>query len=262
MQAFVEVFKLYLRPGSIQGLLLLMAVGVALAFYRRSQRLARWYFLAVFGSLYILTTPACAERLVRWQADGSRPLASAREARGARVVVVLGANSRTFRARGLSLSVLGWAANLRVLEGARLSWLLDRPTIIVSGGVVSRERDARSEADVMRDVMLQLGVAPDDVLRESESLDTRQEAIAVRRMLGDRAGEPLVLVTSATHMRRSLGVFRAAGLQPIPSPAADVSEHALEGRRWLPSETGWMLLDAVVYDVGATWYYRARGWMR
>jgi uncharacterized SAM-binding protein YcdF (DUF218 family) len=261
IQAVVDVLKMYARPGSIYVHLFLLGVGAALAFSKRTQRLARWYFLTIFLATWILTTPACAERLVGWRADGSRPLASASEAQGARVVVVLGAGSQTLRARGLNVSAVTWTTNFRILEGARLYRLLDRPTIMVSGGVTSREAGARSEAEAMRAAILQLGVPADRVVMESESQDTRAEASMIRRMLADRAADPIVLVTSPTHMERSLAVFRAAGLNPIPSPAAYKSEGSLETRRWLPSDVGSILLDAVVYDTAATWYYRARGWM-
>jgi uncharacterized SAM-binding protein YcdF (DUF218 family) len=261
MQAVVDVLKMFGRPTSIYAFLFLLGVGAVLTFPKRTQRLARWYFLTVFLAAWILTTPACAEQLVGWRADGSRPLASASEAQGARVVVVLGSGSQTFRARGLNLTAVAWTANLRILEGARLYGLLDRPTIIVSGGVASRDPGARPEAEAMRAAILQLGVPADHVVMESESKDTRGSAGVIRRMRGDRAADPIVLVTSPTHMQRSLAVFRATGLHPIPSPAAYKSEGSLEKHRWLPSDVGSVLLDTVVYDTAATWYYQARGWM-
>lgn len=261
IQAVVDVLKMAGRPASVYAVLFLIGIGALLSFPKRTQRLARWYLLTVFLAAWILTTPACAERLVGWRADGSRPLASASDAQGARVVVVLGGGSRTFQARGLTLSAVTWTTNFRVLEGARLYRLLNRPTIIVSGGVTSREAGAHSEAEAMRAAILQLGVPADHVVMESESRDTRSEAAVIRRMLADRPADPIVLVTSPTHMQRSLAVFRAAGLHPIPSPAAYKSEGSLEKRRWLPSDVGSTLLDTVVYDTAATWYYRARGWM-
>ena len=261
IQAVVGFLKMFARPGSIYAFVFLLGIGALLAFSKRTQRVARWYFLTVFLATWILTTPACAERLVGWRADGSRPLASASEAQGARVVVVLGGGSQTFRARGLSLSAVTWTTNFRILEGARLYRLLDRPTIIVSGGVTSRGAGAQPEAEAMRTAILQLEVPADHVVMESESKDTRGEASVIRRMLADRAADPIVLVTSPTHMQRSLAVFRAAGLNPIPSPAAYKSEGSPGIPRWLPSDIGSTLLDTVVYDTAATWYYRARGWM-
>jgi len=113
----------------------------------------------------------------------------------------------------------------------------------------------------MRDAMLELGVPPDHIVLETESKNTREEAIIIARMLAGRASQRIVLVTSPTHMPRSLAVFRAAGLDPIPSAAAYKSDHSLERLRWLPSDAGLVLLDSVVYDTAATWYYKARGWI-
>jgi len=77
----------------------------------------------------------------------------------------------------------------------------------------------------------------------------------------DREPQPIVLVTSPTHMARSLAVFRAAGLDPIPSVASYKSEHSLERFRWAPNDTGLILFDNVVYDTVSTLYYRLRGWI-
>ncbi len=261
MQAVVDILKLAVRPTSVTFFIGLLGVGVALAFVRRTARLARWYFVAVFLSLWMLTAPACAERLVAWRAGAIPTLATAADARGAAVVVVLGAGNMTFQARGLTLSEITWNGVFRVLEGARLYRLLDKPTIVVSGGVTGRDAGARPEAEAMRDAMLELGVPPDHIVLETESKNTREEAIIIARMLAGRASQRIVLVTSPTHMPRSLAVFRAAGLDPIPSAAAYKSDHSLERLRWLPSDAGLVLLDSVVYDTAATWYYKARGWI-
>jgi uncharacterized SAM-binding protein YcdF (DUF218 family) len=80
-------------------------------------------------------------------------------------------------------------------------------------------------------------------------------------MLADRPRQPIVVVTSPTHMGRSLAVFRAAGLDPVPSVAAYTSDHSLDRLRWVPSDLGLWLVDSVLYDIAAEGYYRARGWM-
>jgi uncharacterized SAM-binding protein YcdF (DUF218 family) len=261
MQVVVEVLKHFARPTSVTFFIAVVGVGVALAFIRRTQRLARWYFAALLVTTWIVTSPACAERLVQWRGGSYRPLASAADARGATVVVVLGAGNEMIQARGLTLNQISRGAALRVLEGARLYTLLDRPTIIVSGGVTGREEGMRPEAEAMRAAILQLGVPDDHVVIEAESKTTHDEAILLARMLADRPRQPIVLVTSPTHMGRSLAVFRAAGLDPVPSVAPYKSDHWLERHRWVPSDRGLWLVDAVVYDTAAEWYYRARGWM-
>ncbi len=45
--------------------------------------------------------------------------------------------------------------------------------------------------------------------------DTQEEAKAAKELLGD---EPFILVTSASHMTRSMNFFKNEGLTPIPAP--------------------------------------------
>jgi uncharacterized SAM-binding protein YcdF (DUF218 family) len=259
MQAVLEALKESARPTSVIFFLAVIAFGVLLAFVRRTQRLARWYFVALFATYWIVASPACAERLVEWRGRGYRPLSIAADARGATVVVVLGAGNQTIQARGLTINRISAGGALRVLEGARLYWLLDRPTIIVSGGVTGHDRGARPEAEAMRSAMLQLGIPAEHVMVEPDSKNTREEAVLIARMLADRPRQTVVLVTSPTHMSRSLAAFRAAGLDVVPSVAAYKSDHSLERHRWIPSDGGLMLVDTVVYDSAAAWYYWALG---
>jgi uncharacterized SAM-binding protein YcdF (DUF218 family) len=260
IDVLVDFLKHAARPVSVEFLTAVLAVGVVLAFLKRTQRTARWYFLSVLAFYWIGASPACAERLVRWQGGGYRPLAAASEARGARVVVVLGAGNHTIRSGDLALNEIPMLAALRVIEGARLYTLLDHPTIIVSGGTTSRDTGARSEADAMRAAIVRLGVPPDHVALEDESKNTREEAIIVARMVADRPRQPIVLVTTPTHMRRALALFRAAGLDVVPSAAPFKPDHANEHWRWVPNDIGLWLLDTAVYDMAATWYYHLRGW--
>jgi uncharacterized SAM-binding protein YcdF (DUF218 family) len=261
IQQIVEVLKAIGRPASILFIIGVLAVGVALAFRRRTERAARWYFLAVVASYWVLSTPACAERLIDWAGRPYVPLASAADARGARIVVVLGAGNNTIQSRGFVLNEVTEEAALRVLEGARLYKLLDRPTILVSGGVTGSDVGSEPEGEALRRTAISVGVDPRDILVENESKNTREEAIVIARMLAGRNAQRIVLVTSATHMARALAVFRAAGFDPIPSASAYKSDHSLERYRWAPGDLGLLLFQSFVYDEAAQLYYRARGWM-
>jgi uncharacterized SAM-binding protein YcdF (DUF218 family) len=261
MQAFIDALKTGLRPSSLTFLVAALSIGVLLSFIRRTQRISRWYFAALLALFWIGSAPACAERLMRWQSGAYPPIVTAADARGATVVVVLGAGNVTIQAGGRSLNQLTSTAALRVLEGARLYHLLDHPTLIVSGGITRSEEGWRSEADAQRRAVLELGVPADHIIIEAESKTTHDEARVIAGMLAGRERQPIVLVTSPTHMARSLAVFRAAGLDPIPSVASYKSEHSLERFRWAPNDTGLILFDNVVYDTVSTLYYRLRGWI-
>jgi len=261
IQQVVEVLKVIGRPASILFIIFVVLVGIVLAFRRRTERAARWYFVAVAAAYWVLSTPACAERLVEWAGRPYVPLATAAEARGSRIVVVLGAGNNTIQSRGFVLNELTEEAALRVMEAARLYRLLDRPTILVSGGITAREPGSAPEGDAMRRTAESLGVRASDILVENESKNTREESIVIARMLAGRMAQPIVLVTSPTHMTRALAVFRAVGFDPVPSAAAYKSDHSLERYRWAPNDLGLLLFQSFVYDEAAELYYRARGWM-
>jgi len=260
IDTIVDLAKIFLRPSSVTFLVGVLGVGVLLSFLRRTRHAARWYFAAVFAAYWIFTTPACAERLIVWSSGNFTPIVTAAEARGARTIVVLGGGNQTLKARGLMLNQVSWSGALRVMEGVRLYSLLGAPTIIVSGGTTGRDQGDAAEADAMRTAAIELGVPAEHIIVEKESRNTREEALIIRRMLADRLHEPVVLVTSPTHMTRSLGVFRAANIDAIPSVAVYKSDYSMTRLRWLPNDGGLMLLTTVIYDVAATAYYRLRGW--
>lgn len=260
IQPIVEALKHFARPTSIVFLIAALAIGVIVAFRKRTQPLARWYFAALLAFYWIASAPAFVEPILRWEQNRYPVLTTAADARNARIIVVLGAGNATIKAAGQSLNLVTMTAAFRLLEATRVYQMLDRPTVIVSGGITARNVGARSEADAMRRAILELGVPADQIMVEEESKTTRDEAIVVARMLSDRQRQPIVLITSATHMPRALAVFRAAGLDPVPCAAPYKSDHSFERGRWLPSDLALMMFDTLLYDTAASWYYRLRGW--
>ena len=105
------------------------------------------------------------------------------------------------------------AALGRVVEGVRLYKTIPGSKLLLSGG---RVFDPVPEAEVMAQIAEFLGVKPQDISLESNSRDTADEAKIIAGMIGR---EKFILVTSASHMPRSMALFRKRGLQPIPAPA-------------------------------------------
>ena len=77
--------------------------------------------------------------------------------------------------------------------------------------------DAR-EADVAADILLSLGVAKERLTLERESRNTYENAVFSKAMVAPKPGERWLLVTSAFHMPRSVGLFRKAGFPVEPYP--------------------------------------------
>jgi uncharacterized SAM-binding protein YcdF (DUF218 family) len=100
----------------------------------------------------------------------------------------------------------------RIVEGIRIHRALPESKLILSGGAVF---DPVPEAETMAAVARMLGVSPDDIVLESQSKDTGQQAQFVKGIVQD---DRCILVTSAIHMPRAMLVFEQRGLKPIPAP--------------------------------------------
>lgn len=75
-----------------------------------------------------------------------------------------------------------------------------------------------SEAEAARRFYLSQGIAPERLILEDQSRNTVENAALLKPMLNQQPGEAWLLVTSALHMPRSVGIFRKAGIAIIPYP--------------------------------------------
>lgn len=264
MQAFVELLKQSARLGTIEVWLLIIFVTLVLLSRSRSRPWARPFLAVVLIVFWLLSTPAIAEWLAFASAGGFVPIHQAEEAKGATTIVVLGGGSFTYHVGRFVLNQPAEGTAFRVIEGARVFRLLNNPltppSVILMGGTTSR-RDpaARPESDAMGGAMLALGVPIDRLVFENRSKTTREQALEFKRMYAEHEAEPFVLVTSPTHIARSMGAFRALGLHPIASPSELTSDGVRA--RWFPSDDALVISDAIVYDTAARFYYWARGWL-
>src|SRR5262249_5762650 len=109
-------------------------------------------------------------------------------------------------------SWLGGGTMIRLAEGIRLHRQWPESKLIVSAG---RGFDPLPQADAMKGTAEAMGVNSADIGAESVSRDTEESAEMLAPMLGK---DPFVLVTSASHMPRSMGLFRKRGMNPIAAP--------------------------------------------
>ena len=74
------------------------------------------------------------------------------------------------------------------------------------------------EADVARALWTQLGVDQSRIVYESRSRTTYENAVLLKALLKPQPDQVWLLVTSAWHMPRSVGLFRHAGWTVLPYP--------------------------------------------
>ncbi len=110
-------------------------------------------------------------------------------------------------------SQLSDTSMVRLIEGIRMYRKYPGSKLILSGGSVFTPVP---NAVIMAGVAQDLGVDEDDIILESESKDTLDEAILIKPLVRD---EQFILVTSAAHMPRSMAMFKKQGMNPLPFPA-------------------------------------------
>jgi uncharacterized SAM-binding protein YcdF (DUF218 family) len=86
---------------------------------------------------------------------------------------------------------------------------------ILAGG--EQESDV-SEGEATARLLAAWGIDRDRLLVEGSSRNTRENAIETARIVRERGLTKLLLVTSAAHMPRAAGCFRAVGLEPDTLP--------------------------------------------
>jgi uncharacterized SAM-binding protein YcdF (DUF218 family) len=106
----------------------------------------------------------------------------------------------------------------RLTEAMMLSRRYPEATLLISGGHYDPS-DRLSEAPVARDLLVELGHPAERMLIEDRSRTTWENGVFSRELAQPKPGQVWVLVTSAFHMPRAVGVFRALGWQVIPYPA-------------------------------------------
>jgi uncharacterized SAM-binding protein YcdF (DUF218 family) len=262
LAVLAELTKTLLIPGSVPFLLLGMTLAVVLLLMDESRRARGRGLLAALAILYwILSLPIAATGLERLLSSGYGPITSASLAGEAQTVVVLGGGGVTYSTASGSMDVVSDATAFRLLEAERLYALLGQPRLVLSGGSPRSLEEASAESETMRDLLVQRGVPADRMLVETESGNTREQAILLGPLLAELQVGDFVLVTSPSHMRRALGAFADAGLHPVPSTSADAPSGAAATAVFLPSEEGLRRSQTALREVLALVYYGLRGWL-
>jgi uncharacterized SAM-binding protein YcdF (DUF218 family) len=248
---------------SVSGLVLALLTVAICWHLRLSRRGARLTLLAVVAIYLLASLYSISYGIGQLLVGEYRPLRASDLAPGRVAIVLLGVGESAVRDwDGNSATLFTAVSGSRVLEAARVYRLSSDAWVISSGGPVSREPGAPTSAALMQEALTRLGVPASRIVLEAQSRTTRDEAVLVAPMLRALNVDQVVLVTSATHLRRAMGAFRATGANPIPSMARDPNL-PFEWRRWLlPTNRSLEHTASVVHEVVGLAYYRLKGWLR
>ncbi len=125
-------------------------------------------------------------------------------------IIVLGGamNEEMSQARGeFSMN----QAASRMTAGVALALRFPTARLVFTGGSADVRQVGLDEAEGARRLWLSLGVPEARMSFEAKSRNTFENAVFTRALVRPKPGETWLLVTSAWHMPRSMGIFRRAG---------------------------------------------------
>jgi uncharacterized SAM-binding protein YcdF (DUF218 family) len=141
----------------------------------------------------------------------------------------------------------------RVTHTVQLYKLGKVKKILVSGGSGNIFIPDRKEGDEIRDALLLMGVPPEDIVKETNSRNTHESSVEVKKILEGRTiAEDCLLVTSAYHMRRSAACFAKVGWR-VDCFSVDFLSHA---RKFTPDT---LLIPRV--EALANWQVLIKEWV-
>ncbi len=106
----------------------------------------------------------------------------------------------------------------RLTAVADLARRYPKVPVVFTGGNASLLQIGHTEAQFVRGLLESFGIAPERIRLEDRSRTTAENAILTMALVNPKPGERWLLVTSAHHMPRSVGVFRAANFPVEPYP--------------------------------------------
>lgn len=144
-------------------------------------------------------------------------------------------------------SQIGLVSLARINEGVSLYKAYPDMKLIFSGyGGGDPVSNARKNAQMA----IALGVDPRDIILLETPQDTQEEAIASKKIVKD---QPLILVTSASHMVRASALFRQVSIKVVPAPT-DFQIKKSDNLLQFPSAQGLERSEAAFHEyLGLVW---------
>jgi uncharacterized SAM-binding protein YcdF (DUF218 family) len=201
-----------MEPGNL--LVALSLAGVALLFLR-FQRIGR-SILAVSLPLLLLAglSPLANWLILPLEMRFPPPNLDGRRIDG---IVVLGGALQERQTLAHGPMALNDAGE-RIVAMADLARRFPQARVVFTGGTGFYSHAARSEGEVLRERLGELGLPQGRVIFETRSVNTHENATLTKPLVNPQPGETWLLVTSAWHMPRSVGIFRKEGWQVTAYP--------------------------------------------
>ena len=183
----------------------------------------------------------------------------------AEAIVILGGGTRP------RISPRPWyeinEAGDRILYGSLLYKQGKAPLLVVTGGRAEwLGEGGNPESEDMAAIAELIGVPSNAIIQESQSFNTRDNAVNTKQILSQKGINKILLVTSALHMPRSMKIFRKVGFESIPAPTDFLTVNNENSKGWatvldlLPSVDALKNTTNAIKEYIGLLIYQIAGW--
>jgi uncharacterized SAM-binding protein YcdF (DUF218 family) len=242
-----------------EGLIACALVGVCVSALLAAHRLTMILAAMALGIFWTSATPTVAHWLTN-TLEQQHPSNPATLPRADVAIVLGGAVSAPIPPR--QTPELSAAAD-RVWQAAQLYRSGHVQRIIAVGGGLPWGLQQTPEAEVIRQLLVELGVPRSSIQIGATSRNTYENAIETRTLMKEQPFATALLVTSAAHMPRALAVFRKAQIPVVPAPCDYRAGDTPTGTvlDWLPHADAFAMTSAALREWLGYYAYRWRGWL-
>jgi uncharacterized SAM-binding protein YcdF (DUF218 family) len=174
-------------------------------------------------------------------------------------IIVLGGPLDADLSAAHGVPVISGAAD-RIIGAATLAHRYPNARLVYTGGSPNLLHNDAKEADYATALLQGLGIPKSRLTMERQSRNTKENAEFTKEIVKPKPGERWLLVTSAYHMPRSIGLFRKAGF-PVEAYPVDWKVGTQEDlfKYYVVANDGLQLVDIGVREWLGLIAYRLAG---
>jgi uncharacterized SAM-binding protein YcdF (DUF218 family) len=245
-----KILWFFVDPGNL--LLIALCLGGVLVFRRRDKLGRHLIAVAAVASLFIAVVPVGNNFIILL--ENRFPIVEKLPEKVDGIIVLGGVLDEVVtQARG-QFSIGGGIE--RLIEFANLSKKYSTAKLVFTSGSGKLLTQNIKEGDVVEPLLESLGVDMGRVMIENQSRNTYENALMTKQMIKPESGETWVLVTSAFHMPRSVGIFRKIGWNVIPYPVDFHFEGKAELAPMFNFTRGLLSLSGAIHEGLGLLFYR------
>ena len=222
---------------------------------KRSRLNVGWYFLILATCILYLLSIAPVSNLLVYSLECQYQPPSQEVLEGMDIMVILGGgvmSSGGFR----KIPEASGATYFRVFNGVKVFRQSGAKVLVLSGA--GGQREGETNADVMKDIAIALGIPENKIVTEGKSRNTMEHAIELAKLFPPEEKVLIGIVTSALHIKRAVLAFYKKFPQNniMPIPVGYIYSHPdWPIDSFIPSASAFSTGSYAIHEwVGMLWY--------